>query len=173
MTTNSTYGWPIITKSDMFKPTAISALQGAAFDNRMAAERSRYEINVAAPGNLPNGVYVGQMAWVRSVNRPYFWTSANTWRTTTNVAGGTRFLNVSWVGKAMPIIWTGAITITLPAGRFTATPYIVVNAFAANRVVWGTVVTTPSSGSSFQVRIIAVAPGASQVRVNWVAVDSN
>ena len=174
MPTNSTFGWPITNKNDMFKPTAISALEGAAFDTRITLERDRHELRVSSTGSLPGtGAYVGQQAWVNNRNRPYYWTGS-AWRSANGVEGGTIFLtNVKWTGSAPPLRWSGALNISLPSGRFTATPIIVTNAFAANRVIWSSLSTTPSGTSSFQARLMCVAPGATSVRLNWVAVDSN
>lgn len=174
MTTNSTFGWPIITKADMFKPTTISAAQGAAFDNRMQIERNRHEKRVSSTSALPgSGDFIGQAVWVNNRNRPYYWTGS-AWRSANGVEGGTVFLsNVRWSGSANPLRWSGEINVALPSGRFSAVPYIVVNAFAKDRVIWGTVATTPSSTTAFRVRLICIAPGTASVRVNWIAVDAN
>ena len=92
MPTNSTFGWPITNKNDMFKPTAISALEGAAFDTRITLERDRHELRVSSTGSLPGtGAYVGQQAWVNNRNRPYYWTGS-AWRSANGVEGGTIFL---------------------------------------------------------------------------------
>lgn len=173
MTTNSTYGWPIITKTDMFKPSVISAAQGAAFDNRVVLERARHERTVASISALPGtGHYVGQACWVQNINMPYYWNGA-TWKPANGVEGG--FLHVSsitWSGTAAPMQWSNEISISLPTGRFTADPSAVVNAYAADRVIWASVSrkTTPST---IHARLMAVQPGAGAARIYWVAVDSN
>ena len=174
MTTNSTFGWPIITKADMFKPTTISAAQGAAFDNRIQLERNRHEARVSSTSALPGtGAYVGQAVWVNNRNRPYYWTGA-AWRSANGVEGGTILLsNVKYPASAAPLKWTGPINVSLPSGRFSAVPTIVVNAFAADRAIWASLATTPSSTTVFQARVYCVAPGAATVRLNWIAVDSN
>lgn len=175
MPTNSTYGWPMATKADMFKPTNMDSLQGAAFDNRVVLERQRHELRVAATTALPSvGDYVGQAAWVDNRNRPYYWTGAS-WKSASGVEGGTVEISVSWPtdARAYPLMWSGQYNISLPSGRFSAVPHVVVNAYADARVVWGSLLRKPTSTSSFPVRIIAVTPGAPKVTVSWVAVDSN
>lgn len=173
MPTNSTFGWPITNKSDMFKPTAISALEGAAFDTRVTLERARHEKRVATTAALPSvGDYVGQQAWVDNRNRPYYWTGAS-WKAANGFETGTITLSgVNWAGSAMPLRWTGEMNIALPAGRYTAAPNVVVNAYADDRVVWGSV-SRPPTTTSFSVRLICIAPGSAWVRVYWAAFDSN
>lgn len=173
MTTNSTFGWPIITKEDMFKPTTISQLQGAAFDNRVTLERQRYETRVASTSALPaTGTYIGQQIWVTGRNRPYYWTGSS-WKAANGFEAGNILIKpVSWTGSAFPLLWSGVINIALPAGRFTAVPNIVVNAYMDNRVIWGTPAAWPST-TTIKMRFVAIAPGAPNVHVFWAAFDSN
>lgn len=173
MTTNSTYGWPIITKADMYKPTTISAAQGAAFDNRVTLERARHEKRVASVSALPGtGDYVGQAAWVNNINMPYYW-AGSAWKPANGVEGGwIHFSSVNWAHSAMPIRWTNVLNISLPSGRFTASPNVVVNGYSTDRVVWASVAGVPST-TSVPVRLMCVAPGGGGVRVYWVATDSN
>ena len=175
MATNSTFGWPIITKSDSFSLTALSALQGAAFDSRMTTERNRYEGNVAGTGNLPaTGTFTGQSVWVRAENKPYFW-NGSAWQTVSNASAGTLFMNdITWTGSKTPLRWTAARNVTVPANKRHDDPIYVVNAFAADRVVWASLATTPTNSSTFAVRIMCVAPGPkSQLRLNWIAVNND
>lgn len=173
MPTNSTFGWPITNKSDMFKPTAISALEGAAFDTRIALERDRHEMRVNTTGSLPSsGQFVGQQAWVNSRDRPYYW-NGSAWRAANGLESGNITLSsVNWSGNAAPLRWTGELNVALPSGRFTAVPNVVTDCYAANRLVWSSLAKMPTT-SSFSVRLTCVAPGASTVRLFWAAFDSN
>ena len=173
MPTNSTFGWPITNKSDMFKPTAISALEGAAFDTRVTLERARHEMRVSTTGSLPSsGQFVGQAAWVNSRDRPYYW-NGSAWKAANGLETGTIVLSsVNWSASAAPLRWTGELNIALPSGRFSAAPNVITNAYSTDRVVWSTVARATTT-TSFRVRLICIAPGSTSVRVYWAAFDSN
>lgn len=173
MPTNSTFGWPITNKADLFKPTAISALQGAAFDNRITLERARHETRVASTGALPgSGAYIGQQAWVNNRNRPYYWTGS-AWMAANGLESGTIVLSsINWSASASPLRWTGELNIALPSGRFTAAPNVIANAYTSDRAVWCSV-SRATTTTSFSVRLYCIAPGGSSARVYWAAFDSN
>lgn len=173
MPTNSTFGWPIVSKSDMFKPSTQSSLEGAAFDNRVSIERQRHEKNVATVSALPaSGDYLGQAVWVTARNRPYYWDGA-AWKSGAGFEAGTIVLNsLSFPGNGGVFKWTAPLTIALPAGRFSAQPYVFVNAGdTATYANWGSVVGRTTT--NFTVRIYSTSPTPTSIGVQWVAFDSN
>ena len=172
MPTNSTFGWPIISKSDMFKPSTQSSLEGAAFDNRVSLERQRHEKSVATVSALPSsGYFLGQAVWVTARNRPYYWDGA-TWKSGAGFDAGTLTLNsLNFGGNGGSFRWTTNINVALPSGRFSAVPYVFANATKTNHGVWSTVAS--KAINAFTIRIFSTVPPPSDVVVDWVAFDSN
>lgn len=173
MPTNSAYGWPIINKGDMFKPTTQSSLEAAAFDNRVTLERQRHEKSVATVSALPSeGDFLGQAVWVTARNRPYYW-NGSAWKSGAGFEAGSIVLNsLSFPGNGGVFKWTAPLTISLPAGRFTAQPFVFVNAGdTASYGNWGSVVARTTT--NFTARIYSTSPTPSTITVQWVAFDSN
>jgi hypothetical protein len=73
-------------------------------------------------------------------------------------------------GSSAPIFWDNPVTVTLPVGRFTQPPNVVVTQVAGGSVAWAGVAGAPTT-TSFTIRSYKVATYPAGETNRWIAVQ--
>lgn len=68
-----------------------------------------------------------------------------------------------------PVYWSNVVTVTLPAGRFSQAPHVVVNTEMVSSVEWASVAATPTT-TSFSIRSMRINSYPTR-DISWLAIQ--